>query len=161
VFEPQERVGQPTAGSGLPGQRSQAVRLSVICATELHACAQQLAQVDIDCVVVRGQLVMGIVSDNHPPVSGHPDCNTFVERGGRMPSALPPQRQVCAGAVGGGCLGIVARCSASGFDQGRVAVLQQTQIHPFSTMHHLLATSTFISLLTISSGPFPETNTRV
>jgi hypothetical protein len=36
---------------------------------------------------------MGCVSDNHPAAVSD-GCNTFMERGGRCPSALPPPHQV-------------------------------------------------------------------
>ncbi len=53
------------------------------------------AEVDIDCVVVEGRLVFAVVSDNHPQPQDQ-DCATFIERGGRCPSVLPHDEQVCS-----------------------------------------------------------------
>ncbi len=54
------------------------------------------AEVDIDCVVVEGRLVFAVVSDNHPQPQSQ-ECTTFIERGGRCPSVLPHEDQVCTG----------------------------------------------------------------
>ena len=53
-------------------------------------------QVDVDCVVIRGQLLFACVSDNHPckqPSAGSGRLMAFVEAGGRCPSSLPDSAQ--------------------------------------------------------------------
>ncbi|GAX83253.1 hypothetical protein CEUSTIGMA_g10679.t1 [Chlamydomonas eustigma] len=52
-------------------------------------------EVDIDCVVLHGQLLFACISDNHP-CKQQQDCPlvTFMEAGGRCPSILPYEAQV-------------------------------------------------------------------
>ncbi|KAG1672031.1 hypothetical protein FOA52_008907 [Chlamydomonas sp. UWO 241] len=53
-------------------------------------------EVDVDCVVVRGQLLFGAVSDNHPcggSSSGRGGERSFVEAGCMCPSELPTEAQ--------------------------------------------------------------------
>jgi hypothetical protein len=55
----------------------------------MHCCLQ----VDIDCVTLSGRLLFACVSDNHPASGACEGARTFMETGGRCPSALPQSSQ--------------------------------------------------------------------